>query len=221
MARRRFNRQQRSHHQSPSTPYPAPSLDIRNSTWRAAAPLCILRGIRAILQPPAESRARFAAFPCVTDDGRRPGCGWPPCLFAPCPWRERERSHVGDLPNPAALIPIASSHLARVAAAAAAPNSCATPHSTPCVYAVGHGHGLIHANAWRRGVTAFPPSQRITAHLQLDSCRTVRARVADFAVAHSRDPRALARVLIQTVTRPLWLSLSGGVPMPEYYRHVK
>jgi len=212
MAQRRFNRQQRSRNRSPSNPYPAPSLDLRTSTWHAAAPLCILRGIRAILHPPAQSRARFAAFPCVSD-GRRPGCGRTPCLFAPCPWRER--SHVGDLPNPAALVPIATSHPARVAAAAAAtttaPNSCAGPHPTPRVYAVSRGHGgLIHANAWRRSATAVSPSHRVTAHLQLDSCRTLRARVADFAVAHSRDSRALARVLIQTVPHPSGYRYQGA-----------
>lgn len=204
MAQRHFDRQQRSRNRSPSNPYTAPSLDLRTSTWRAAAPLCILHGIRAILHPPAQSRARLATFSCISN-GRGTRCGRTPCLFAPCPWLGR--SHVRDLPNPAALVTIASSHPARVAAAPAAAtttsaNSCATPDPTPCVYAVGHGHGLIHANAWRRSVTAVSPSHRVTAHLQLDSCRTRRARVADFAVAHSRDPRALARVLIQTVAHP-------------------
>jgi hypothetical protein len=200
MAQRRFSRQQHSRNRPPSNPYPTPSLDLRTSTWRAAAPLCILRGLRAILHTPAQSRARLAAFPCVPD-GRQLGCGRTPCLFAPCPWRER--SHVGDLPNPAALVPIASSQPARVAAAAVgAPNSCAAPHPTPRVYAVGRGHGLIHANAWRRRVAAVAPSHRVTAHLQLDNCRSPCARVANFAVAHSRDSRALARVLIQTVAHP-------------------
>ena len=205
MAQRRFDGQQRSRSRdrSPSNPYTAPSLDLRTSTWRAAAPLCILHGIRAILHPPAQSLARFAAFSCVSD-GRGTRCGRTPCLFAPCPWRGR--SHVRDLPNPAALVPIASIHPARVAAAPAttttAPISCATPHPTPRVYAVGHGHGRIHVNACRRSVTAVSPSHRVAAHLQLDSCRTLLARVADFAVAHSRDSRALARVLIQTVAHP-------------------
>jgi len=51
-------------------------------------------------------------------------------------------------------------------------------------------------DAERRSGAAFAPSQRIAAHLQLDSCHTLRARFTAYADPFSGESRAMARVLI-------------------------
>ena len=50
-------------------------------------------------------------------------------------------------------------------------------------------------------------SQRIAAHLQLDSCRTLRARVATYADPVSRESRAMARVMTLIWHSGTWLKI--------------
>jgi hypothetical protein len=173
----------------PSTPHSTPTLDLRASSWRDTTPLYVFRRVRALLHPPTQPHARFkfAAFPC-DGGGRRDRRG---CLRVPA--TRRERAHVGNHSDPAALVPAANGRLGR----AAAPAPCATAHTAPHIH-VRHSRPDPYRDAERRRDTTFAPSQRVAAHLQLGSCGTLRTRVADDAIAYSRDPRALASILIQT-----------------------
>ncbi|KAI0288433.1 hypothetical protein BC826DRAFT_1038462 [Russula brevipes] len=161
----------------PSTPHSAPTLDLRASTWRDTAPLHVFRLVRALLYPPTQPHAwsQFTAFPC-DGGGRRDRRG---CLRVPA--------------TRPALVPAANGRLGR----AAAPAPCATAHTAPHVH-VRHGRPDPYRDAGRRRGATFAPSQCVAAHLQLDGCGTLRTRVADDALAYSRDPRALASILIRT-----------------------
>ena len=185
----------RRRRRTPSPPHPAPSLDLRASKCRAAAaPVRVLCGLRAVLRPPIQPRARRQLAAHLGAGGGRVGRGCACVSASRC-----EGAHIGDHPDPAAVVPPADGRLGPVAT----PTPPAIPHTTPGGVSVVAWPGPDYDAGWRSDA-AFTPSQRVTTHLQLGYSRTLRARVADSAVPSSRDPRAMACVLIPTWQGLLW-----------------